>query len=117
MGYCPRCGKQLKDKDLYCPNCGARVYDTSYGSTDDITRTIHINRNEPEKSRLATLLLCIFVGALGIHRFYVGKIGTGILWLLTCGIFGIGSLVDLIMICTGSFTDSEGKKVTNWDVD
>lgn len=117
MGYCPRCGKPLKDKDFYCPNCGARVYDTNQGSTDDITRTIQIKRDESEKGRLAVLLLCLFLGGLGIHRFYVGKTGTGILWLLTAGLFGIGALVDLIMICTGSFTDSEGKKVTNWDID
>lgn len=70
---------------------------------------------ESSKSRLTTLLLCIFVGSLGIHRFYAGKTGTGILWLLTFGLFGIGSLVDLIMIILGSFTDSEGNAITNWN--
>lgn len=47
---------------------------------------------------LTTLLLCIVVGGLGGHRFYVGKIGTGIIQLLTLGGCGIWSLVDLIMI-------------------
>jgi TM2 domain-containing membrane protein YozV len=67
-----------------------------------------------DKSRLASLLLCFFFGVLGIHRFYVGKIGTGILWLLTGGIFGIGAFIDFIMIIIGSFKDKYGRFVENW---
>lgn len=69
---------------------------------------------ESEKSRLVALLLVIFLGGLGIHRFYVGKVGTGIIWLFTLGLFGIGSLIDLIMIIVGSFTDKGGRFVKNW---
>ena len=60
------------------------------------------------KSKMVALLLCIFLGGLGIHRFYVGKIGTGIIWLLTGGCFGIGYIVDIVMIATGKFTDKAG---------
>lgn len=66
------------------------------------------------KSRTVSLVLCLLLGGLGIHRFYVGKVGTGIVWLLTLGCFGIGSLIDLIMILCGSFTDKEGKFVKTW---
>jgi TM2 domain-containing membrane protein YozV len=67
-----------------------------------------------EKKRLPALLLCFFFGALGVHRFYVGKIGTGIIWLVTLGILGIGALVDFIMIIIGSFKDKQGKKLEEW---
>ncbi len=61
------------------------------------------------KSWLATLLLCIFLGYMGIHRFYTGKIGTGILWLCTAGLFCFGWIVDIVTIATGSFKDNYGR--------
>jgi TM2 domain-containing membrane protein YozV len=67
-----------------------------------------------EKSRLVTLFLCIYTGIFGGHRFYVGKTGTAILWLLTFGVFGIGFFIDLIMIILGNFYDIKGDKVVVW---
>jgi len=67
-----------------------------------------------QKSRLVTLLFCWMLGVFGAHRFYVGKTGTGVVWLLTLGVLGIGVLVDLIMILTGSFMDARNAPVTVW---
>ena len=66
----------------------------------------------PENKWLVTLLLCLFVGFLGVHRFYVGKIGTGVLHLLTLGFFGIWTLIDLIIIILGNFRDKDGNLIT-----
>ena len=67
------------------------------------------------KSRLAAALLAFFLGGLGVHRFYVGKIGTGIAIILTIGgFFGIWPLIDLIMILVGSFKDKQERYVANW---
>ena len=92
MKYCAQCGAQLVDEAVVCPQCGCPVQPQR-----------SVDPNASPKSRLIALLLCVFVGGLGIHRFYVGKIGTGVL-----------ALVDLIMIACGTFTDSDGKPVTDW---
>jgi len=60
------------------------------------------------------LLFCVWLGVFGVHRFYVGKIGTGILMLVTIGGLGIWMLVDLILIAVGSFRDKEGRRVFRW---
>ena len=60
------------------------------------------------KSKLVSMLLCIFLGNFGVHRFYLGKIGTGILYLFTFGLFGFGSFVDLILIASNKMKDKSG---------
>ena len=67
-----------------------------------------------EKRILPAFLLCFFLGVFGAHRFYVGKVGTGVLQLVTLGGLGIWALIDFIMIIVGAFTDKEGNKLTQW---
>ena len=66
-----------------------------------------------DKDWLVTLLLCWFLGVVGGHRFYAGKIGTGILQLLTLGGCGIWVIIDLILVITGKFTDAQGNVISN----
>ena len=60
------------------------------------------------RNKWVALLLCLTVGWLGIHRFYVGKLGTGVLYLATKGFWGLGVVVDLILILTDRFEDASG---------
>ncbi len=64
-----------------------------------------------EKNWMVTLLLCFFLGYLGAHRFYAGKMGTGILMLVTCGGCGIWTLIDFVMILMKKFTDKDGNVI------
>lgn len=70
--------------------------------------------NSSDKKILPAFLMCFFLGCFGVHRFYVGKIGTGLLQIVTLGGLGIWALIDWIMIMCGAFTDKQGNKLTEW---
>lgn len=65
-------------------------------------------KTKSEKSFLATLLLMFFLGIFGFHRFYVGKVWTGLMFLFTGGWFGLGVIWDFVMLVFGSFQDKQG---------
>jgi TM2 domain-containing membrane protein YozV len=67
-----------------------------------------------EKGLTITLLIAIFFGWLGLHRFYVGKWKTGLLYMFTLGGLGIGVVIDLVRLIMGNFTDKEDNYVSNW---
>lgn len=74
-----------------------------------------------EKSRLATLLICFFIGVFGIHRMYIGKVGTGVVMLLLTltglglWITAIWAFCDFIMIAAGQQKDGKGRIISKWD--
>ncbi|MEI2721719.1 MAG: TM2 domain-containing protein [Gemmatimonadales bacterium] len=67
------------------------------------------------KSRLVAQLLAVFLGVFGAHRFYVGKVQSGILQACTLGGLGLWYLYDNILIAAGSFRDADGNLVANWE--
>ena len=62
-------------------------------------------------SFIVTLLLCIFLGWLGVHRFYAGRMITGLFMFCTLGFFGIGTLFDFFIIIAGLFRDGDGLRI------
>lgn len=99
--FCSSCGGVIDMMAVVCPRCG-------------VMQNAPVHLVESEKRILPAFLLCFLLGIFGAHRFYVGKIGTGILQLLTLGGLGIWALIDLIMIIVGSFRDGEGERITEW---
>lgn len=65
--------------------------------------------NESDKDWTVVLLLCVLVGGLGVHRFYTGKIGTGVAMLLTGGGCGLWYIYDIVMVATEKFEDDQGR--------
>ena len=101
--YCSECGSIINIKAEICPKCGVRqAYIPNNPS------------NSVDQNRwLTCLLLCWFLGVFGVHRFYTGHTALGVFQLLTLGGCGIWTLIDFIMIATGSFKDSEGNLIRN----
>jgi ribosomal protein L40E len=112
--FCENCGAVIDKEAVVCPKCGVALGDLK---EQLLNKQLKKKENSSEKSRLVAILLCWFLGVFGVHRFYVGKIGTGILWLLTLGCLWVGVLVDLILIATGFFKDKDGKALLDWTVD
>lgn len=120
---CPVCGAPLEGE--VCTYCGHRLKTSTNNSTVQsqnannisfVTNVVNNNSqnisnqviNVSKKNKITALILCVLFGLFGVHRFYVGKIGTGLLYLCTGGLFLIGYVVDIILIITGKFKDKFG---------
>jgi TM2 domain-containing membrane protein YozV len=108
MVFCTGCGKQIHDSAPTCPSCGAVQL------SRPVQAMMPVAVSATDKRILPAFLLCFFVGVFGAHRFYVGKVGSGVAQLLTIGGLGVWALVDLILILCGAFTDVNGIQIKQW---
>ena len=123
--FCKECLVEVKGR-MYCKDDLGNVLDEAKNSassqpTINITNTndsVNTNNNinsgfmgAPRKSRTVALILCIigFFGIGGLHRMYVGKVGSGVIHFLTYGLCAIGTIIDLISSLSGGFRDSYGQ--------
>ena len=106
--FCKHCGAKIPEDAVLCTACGRQVEEVKQASAQPniVINNDNINTNTNTvvagagraRNKWTAFLLCFFLGFLGAHKFYEGKAGLGILYILTCGLFGIGVLIDLISI-------------------
>ncbi len=122
--FCKECLVEVKGR-MYCKEDLGNVLDEAKqsgqptinitNSNESVNTNTNVNANVgfggPRKSKMVALILCIIglFGLGGLHRMYVGKVGSGVLHLLTYGLCGIGTIIDLISIISGGFRDSYGQ--------
>jgi hypothetical protein len=103
--YCIECGVLINIKAEICPKCGVRQQLIATPLSAEIV--------EQRNKWITCLLLCWFLGVLGVHRFYTGHTALGVLQLLTLGGCGIWALIDFIIIVSGNFKDAQGNPIKN----
>ena len=101
--YCQECGEAINSKAEICPKCGVR----------QPSQGLSTEEKEDQNKWLITLLLCWFLGVLGVHRFYTGHTMIGVLQLITLGGCGIWTIIDLIIIVMGNYKDADGNPIKN----
>lgn len=102
--YCENCGGSVFKDAVICPNCGKQIGELKTEKTTSNAQVV-INNNigtsdvsKKKCDKWVAFLLCVFFGWLGVHKFYEEKIGLGIVYIITFGLFGIGWFIDIITI-------------------
>ena len=115
--FCKECGQKIAKKAVICPHCGCQVEEPVQAAAaapqiviNNSNQNQNLNQNLNQnmamgmpfgarmRNKWVALLLCIFLGVLGGHKFYEGKGGMGILYLFTGGLFGIGVFFDFFSL-------------------
>lgn len=108
--FCKFCGGQIPADAAVCTLCGRQVETLRQEAPQVIIQNTNTNvntnqqtmtasgRGARERNKWTAFLLCLFLGFFGAHKFYEGKTGMGVLYLLTCGLFGIGWFIDTIAL-------------------
>ena len=98
--FCKFCGGKIPYDAIVCTLCGRQVEELSNSkfNINNVNNATISNRDSNIKNKWISLLLCVFLGYLGAHKFYEGKILFGLIYLFTFGIFGIGVIIDSILI-------------------
>ena len=111
MKFCKHCGTKILEAAVICPHCGCQVEEPKHAeqpsivinnaNTNTNTNTNNVNAGMfgmRARNKWVAFLLCVFLGFLGAHKFYEGKAGMGIVYILTFGLFGIGWFIDCISL-------------------
>ena len=107
--FCKHCGGKIPEDAVICTLCGRQVEELKSQTAQQpvVINNTNVNTNNNvnsigrggrEKNKWVAFLLCLFLGGIGAHKFYEGKVGMGILYIFTVGLFGIGWLIDLISL-------------------
>lgn len=106
--FCQHCGQVIDEDCVVCPKCGKQVGQLKQEQPQIIINNSNNNTNANTningfpygrmKNKWAAFFLCLFLGFFGAHKFYEGKVGVGILYLFTLGIFGIGWVIDIFIL-------------------
>lgn len=124
---CPNCGAPVNADSRFCSYCGESLAADKPREKQEIhihyhqevrqeqpTRVEHVyipKETFSRKNRAVALLLCLLLGVFGAHKFYLGKFWVGVLYIFTYGLFGIGLLIDLVVLIAGNPTDKKGYRI------
>jgi restriction system protein len=105
--FCKFCGEKIPEDAVMCTRCGRQVEQLKGEQPQVVINNANTNTNMNKnigavsgrpKNKWVAIILCAFLGFLGAHKFYEGKTGMGILYLFTCGLFGVGIIIDFIAL-------------------